>query len=119
MEYVDLVRRDTTDGRLRVMGDSGRRYEIINDTPVIILKIAKILCDNFGFKSKKPVSGMDGSVVVCTKGDTIVLLGWQSGSGIYMKGKSEKGVKAERELFPCFHGILGHKILDGYICKSP
>ena len=58
MGHVELLEK-ATDGRFRVVTSIHKWYQIENETPVIILKITKILQDSFNFSSKKPISGMD------------------------------------------------------------
>jgi hypothetical protein len=114
MDYVDLLNKEA-DGRFRVLGSSGGSYEVVKDTPVLILKLAKTLHDRFGFNTKKPVSGLEESVVECTKGDMRFLLAWDSESGLCVKGRKEGGVGCTKELSACLEGVFDHDVFEGYI----
>lgn len=114
MDYVDLLSKDTN-GRLQVLGDSSKCYEIEKDTPVLILKLAKLLHDHFGFNTKKPVSGLDETVIVCTKGDMQLLLAWDNESGLCVKGRTEGGAECAKELSACLEDLFDHEVFEGYI----
>ena len=86
MDYVDLLTKDS-DGRFRVLGNRSKCYEVEKDTPVLILKLAKVLSDRLGFETKKPISGLEETVIECTKGDMKLLLAWDSETGLAVKGR--------------------------------
>jgi hypothetical protein len=114
MDYVDLLNKDA-DGRFRLLGSSGESYEVEKDTPVLILKMAKVLHDRCGFNTKKPISGLDESVIECTKGDMQLLLAWDSESGLCVKGRGKESAGRPRELSACLEGLFDHEVFEGYI----
>ena len=114
MGHVELLEK-TPDGKFRVVASIREWYQIENETPVIILKIAKILQDRFNFTSKKPISGMDETVVVCTRDDVEILLGWDSSTGFYVTGKDKWGHTHVEDLAVYLDGIFDEPIFQGYV----
>lgn len=116
MNYVDLLSKEA-DGRFRVLGSS-EHYEIEKDTPVLILKMAKVLHDRFGFNTKKPVSGLDETVIECTKGEMDLLLGWDGSTGISIWGKHRKGKSRIADCCASLDGIFDDPVFKGYVRLS-
>jgi hypothetical protein len=118
MGYVNLLSRDP-DGKIRFAWDTVKNYSIENDTPVIILKMARILKDRFGFETRRPVSGTDETVISCTKEDVELLLGYDSSTGTYVEGRNRRGELRIGD-FPGFlEGILDEPVFEGYIRALP
>jgi len=114
MDDVDLLSKDV-DGRFRVLGNRSKCYEVEKGTPVLILKLAKVLHDLFGFNTKKPMSGLDETVIECAKGDMKLLLAWDSESGLSVKGRRERDAGCPKELSACLEGLFDHEVFKGYI----
>jgi len=118
MRYVSLLSRDP-DGKIRFAWDGVKSYAIENDTPVIILKMARVLKDRFGFQTRRPVSGAEETVISCTKEDVELLLGYDGSTGTYVDGRNRKG-ELRIEDFPGFlEGILDEPVFEGYIRALP
>lgn len=114
MDYVDLLSKDA-DSRFRVLGNRSKCYEVEKDTPVLILKLAKILHDRLGFNTKKPISGLDETIIECTKGDMKILLAWDSETGLSVKGRRKRDAGCPKELLAGFEGLFDHEVFKGYI----
>jgi hypothetical protein len=114
MDYVDLLSKDV-DGRFWVLGNRSKCYEVKKDTPVLILKMAKVLHDRLGFNTTEPISGIDETIIECTKGDMKILLAWDSETGLSVKRGKERDPGCPKELSAGLEGLFDHEVFKGYI----
>jgi hypothetical protein len=114
MEYVDLLEQDAH-GLIRIAARPMKRYEIKQETPVIILIMAGILKEKFAFSTQKPVSAMDEMVIACVRGELELLLGWDGGTGIFVRGRNRSGDTRAEEFSFCLSGLLDEQVFEGYI----
>jgi hypothetical protein len=117
MGHVKLLERDA-DGLVRVVTSRQQGYQIKQETPVIILKLAKILQERYGFVSKKPVATLNETVIVCTKEDWELVLGWDNGEGTYVLGRHRKGEADSAKLGAFLEGIFNDPVLADYVKVS-